>query len=127
MRCNRHARHKWGPGSAAIPDQLRGGPGQWTTIVLPADIARRLGMNRINLAEPFERRCALPHLLETGPADLIAAILTLPQLRQEWPRIELSDKLRDAWEDAYPALSDDLTVDHALHMTRMAPWNGFHD
>lgn len=109
--CNRHARHRWGPGGAAIPDQLRGDPGQWTTLDLPADIAGQLGTNRVNLAEPSERRRALPHLLETGPADLIAAILSLPQLRAEWPHLRLSDILRDSWEDAYPALVDDLMVD----------------
>ena len=43
---------------------------------------------------------ALLHLLESGPADIVAAILTLPQLRNEWPQLELSDLLRCAWEDA---------------------------
>ena len=117
--CNRAARHKWGPGGAAIPDHLRSDPGQWSTVDLPADLAAQLGMKHVNLAEPAERRRALPHLLETGPADLIAAILTLPLLRKEWPRVELSDMLREAWEDAYPALADDLTVDHASLVTGM--------
>lgn len=108
--CNRHARDSWGPAGAAIPDQLRTGPGRWTTIELPADIAGQLGTNRVNLAEPSGRRRILPHLLETGPADLIAAVLTLPQLRAEWPSLELSPILRDAWERAYPALADDLAI-----------------
>ena len=108
--CNRHARHEWGPGGAAIPDQLRGDPGRWTTIELPADIAGQLGIDRVALTEPSARRRALPHLLETGPADLIAATITLPQLRYEWPHLALSDMLRGAWEDAYPALSDDFGV-----------------
>ena len=105
--CNRHARQKWGPGGGAIPDQLRGDPGRWTAIDLPADIADQLGNDRVDLTEPSARRRALPHLLETGPADVIAATLTLPQLRKEWPYLELSDVLRGAWEDAYPALADD--------------------
>jgi type IV secretion system protein VirD4 len=109
--CNRHARHRWGPAGAAIPDQLRGDPGRWTTIDLPADIADQLGNNRIDMTEPSARRRTLPHLLETGPADLIATILTFPELRSEWPHLELSDILRDAWEDAYPALVDDGVID----------------
>jgi type IV secretion system protein VirD4 len=107
--CNRHARHKWGPGAAAIPDQLRGDPGQWTRIDLPANLAAQLGKDRVvDLSEPSVRRRLLPRLLETGPADVVARILTLPQLRREWPYLELSDLLRDAWEDAYPALADDI-------------------
>ena len=108
--CKRHVRQKWGPGGAAIPDQLRGGPGQWPSVVLPADIAEQVGTDRVNLADPSERRRALPHLLEIGPADLIAGTLTLPQLRREWPHLELSAMLRDAWEDAYPDLADDLGI-----------------
>ncbi len=108
--CNRHARHKWGPGGGAIPDQLRGDPGQWTTIDIPADIASQLGTNHVDMTEPSARRRALPHLLETGPADIVAATLTLPQLQREWPHLELSELLRDAWEDAYPALADDLAI-----------------
>ncbi|MDP8969758.1 MAG: TraM recognition domain-containing protein, partial [Actinomycetota bacterium] len=108
--CNRHARHKWAPGGAAIPDQLRGDPGQWTTIDVPPEIAEQLGTDRADLSEPTARRRALPHLLDTGPADLVAAALTLPQLRNEWHYLELSDMLRGAWEDAYPALADDLGV-----------------
>lgn len=103
MPCNRHACHKWGPGGAAIPDQLRGEPGQWTTVDLPPDTAERLGTASVDLTEPSERRLALPHLLETGPADLVATIITLPQLRTEWPHLELTDILREAWEAAYPA------------------------
>lgn len=113
VSCNRQARHKWGPGGGAIPDQLRGDPGQWTSINLPAEIADHLGSNRLDLTEPSARRRALPHLLETGPADVVATILTLPQLRREWPHLELSDLLRDAWEDTYPALADDIGItDH---------------
>ena len=111
--CDPQARHKWGPGGAAIPDRLRGDPGQWTTIDLPPDVAERLGTDHADFSEPAVRRNTLPHLLESGPADLIAAMLTLPQLRKEWPHLELSDVLRDAWHDAYPALADDLTADHA--------------
>lgn len=47
-----------------------------------------------------------------APADLIAATFSLPQLRNEWPHLELSGMLRDAWEDAFPALADDLATDH---------------
>ena len=109
--CNRHARHKWGPGGAAIPDRLRGDPGRWAVVDLPADIAAQLGKDRVDLTKPSTRRRALPHLLETGPADVIAATLTLPQLRREWPHLKLSDLLRDAWEDAYPSLADDIGVE----------------
>jgi transposase InsO family protein len=77
---------------------------------LPADIAQELGFDCVDLTEPSAQRRALPHLLETGPADFIAANPTLPQLRNEWPHLELSDVLRGAWEDAYPALIDDLSV-----------------
>jgi hypothetical protein len=42
------------------------------------------------------------------PAHLIAAALTLPQLLNGWPNLKLSNMLRAAWEDAYPALVDDL-------------------
>ncbi len=115
--CNRPARHMWGPGGAAIPDQLRGDPGEWMIIDLPADIARQLGTNRVDLTEPAARRRALPHLLETGPADLIAATFTLLQLRNEWPHLELSDILRDAWEEAYPALTDDLEIVQPFRVT----------
>ena len=69
-------------------------------------------MTRIDLSEPSVRRRALPHLLETGPADLVAAIITLPQLRAEWPHLELSDILRDAWEHSYPTLADDIAWQH---------------
>jgi len=62
------------------------------------------------MTKAAERRRALPHLLETGPADLIAANFALPQLRNEWPHLDLSDILRLAWEDAYPALADDLSL-----------------
>ena len=106
--CDRHARHKWGPGGAAIPDQLRGDLGEWATVELPTDLAGELRMNVVDLTEPSARRRALPHLLEAGPADLVAANLTLPQLRREWPHLKLSDILRSAWEDAYPALIDDV-------------------
>jgi type IV secretory pathway TraG/TraD family ATPase VirD4 len=120
--CNRHARAKWGPGGAAIPDQLRGDPGQWTTIDVPPEIAEQLRTDRADLSEPTARRRALPHLLETGPADLIAAALTLPQLRNEWPHLELSDMLRAAWEDAYPALADDVGfIDHTLRVPGTTP------
>ena len=109
--CDRRARHAWGPGGAAIPDQLRSDPGLWSVVDLPTELAEQLGTNRVDLAEPCARSCALPYLLETGPPGLIAATVTLPQLRKEWPHIELSDILRDAWEDAYPQLADDATAD----------------
>jgi hypothetical protein len=109
--CNRHARHKWGPGGAAIPDLLRGDPGCWTAIELPAEVAAHLGSERVDLTKPSDRRRVLPQLLETGPPDVIAATLTLPQLRREWPHLELSGLLRDAWEDAYPGLADDIGVE----------------
>jgi hypothetical protein len=109
--CNRTARHKWGPGGAAIPDQLRGDPGHWTTIELQGDVAEQLGTGHVDLSDPFARRRVLTHLLETGPADLVATILTLPQLRREWPHLELSDLLREAWEEAYPALADDIGIE----------------
>jgi type IV secretion system protein VirD4 len=110
--CNRHARQSWGPGGAAIPDELRGEPGRWTTVHLPAEVAAEIGIDRLNLTEPSVRRRVLPRLLETGPADVVAATVTLPQLRAEWPHLELSDVLRDAWEQCYPALADDLAMDH---------------
>jgi type IV secretion system protein VirD4 len=106
--CNRHARGKWGPAGIAIPDQLRSDPGRWSPIDLPPEIAEHLGTDRADLSEPTARRRALPHLLEIGPADLIAAAITLPQLRNEWPHLDVSDILSAAWEDAYPALADDL-------------------
>lgn len=108
--CDPHARHRWGPGGAAIPDELRGGPGPWPTVVLPPDVASALGADRVNLAEPDARRRVLPHLLEVGPPEVIIAALTLPQLRDEWPHLGLSAVLRAAWEDAYPALIDDLGI-----------------
>ena len=116
--CNRQTRDSWGPAGAAIPDVLRTEPGQWTTIDLPTDTAGQLGTNRVNLAEPSARRRTLPHLLETGPADLIATMLTLPQLRAEWPHLPLSPILREAWEDAYPAIADDLTMTQPAVETR---------
>jgi type IV secretion system protein VirD4 len=108
LPCNRQARRQWGPGGAAIPDQLRGEPGQWSSIDLPAGVAEELGTDRVNLAEPSARRRVLPHLLETGPADLVATAVTFPQLRTEWPQLELTPVLRAAWEAAYPALTDDI-------------------
>jgi type IV secretion system protein VirD4 len=116
--CNRHARHKWQPGGAAIPDQLRSEPGQWSSIDLPAGLAEELGTDRVNLAEPAQRRRVLPHLLEIGPADLVATAVTFPQLRTEWTQLELEDPLRDAWEAAYPALTDD--IGHTEYRTRGA-------
>jgi type IV secretory pathway TraG/TraD family ATPase VirD4 len=110
--CNRDQRRKWGPGGAAIPDQLRNEPGHWSTVELSPDLAEQLGMARVDLSEPSVRRRALPHLLETGPADLVAAVVTLPQLRAEWPHLELSDILRGAWEHSYPTLADDIARQH---------------
>ena len=110
--CNRDQRRSWGPGGAAIPDQLRNDPGHWTTIDLPPDIADQVGTSRVDLTEPSARRRVLPHLLETGPADLVAATITLPQLRAEWPHLELSDILRQAWEHSYPTLTDDIAHQH---------------
>jgi hypothetical protein len=76
-------------------------------------LRERVGTDRVDLSEPSARRRALPQLLEAGPADLVAAAITLPQLRTEWPQLELTEMLRDAWEDAYPALADDIGVtDH---------------
>ena len=112
VSCNRQARSSWQPGGNAIPDELRTDPGRWTSIELPGDLARELGTTRADLTNVNERRRALVHLLETGPADLIATSLTLPQLRAEWPHLQLSDMLRTAWEQCYPALGDDLTRDH---------------
>ena len=111
VQCNQSARRVWGPGGRAIPDHLRRDPGQWTTVDLPADIAAQLGTDRIDLTERSARRRALPHLLETGSADLVATVLTLPQLCTEWPHLALSELLRNAWEDAYPALSHDIGND----------------
>ncbi len=47
--------------------------------------------------------------LETGPADLLAATITFPQLHAEWPHLPLSDLLRNTWEAAYPSLSHEST------------------
>jgi hypothetical protein len=69
-------------------------------------------MASVDLSEPSGRRRALPHLLETGPADLVAATITLPQLRAEWPHLELSNILRAAWEHSYPTLADDIASQH---------------
>ena len=112
IACDHDQRCAWGPGGAAIPDQLRNGPGHWTVVDLPPDTAEELGTSRIDLTKPSVRRRFLPHLLETGPADLMAEILTLPQLRNEWPHLELSPLLRDAWEHSYPQLRDDTTWQH---------------
>lgn len=110
--CNRHARARWGPGGLAIPDQLRGEPGRWNTVVLPDDLAEELGEQEVDLAHPHDRRRILPHLLEVGPADLVATAVTFPQLRAEWPQLELSDPLRRGWELCYPALAEDISWQH---------------
>lgn len=110
--CNRQHRSKWGPGGAAIPDELRGEPGHWTTVDLPGDGAENNGCRSVDLTDPTTRRELLPHLLETGSADLVAATCTFPQLRAEWPHLPLKDVLRQAWEECYPALTDDISCEH---------------
>lgn len=108
----RHARQKFGPGGNAIPDQLRGEPGHWTTLDVDDALADELGQRRFDLANPHDRSRVLPHLLEVGPADLIAILITFPQLRAEWPNLELTDTLRHSWETCYPSLADDVTWEH---------------
>lgn len=108
VHCIRHARQRFGPGGNAIPDQLRGEPGSWTSVDVDEDLAEELGQRRFDLSDPHERRGLLPHLLEVGPADLVAAALTFPQLRAEWPHLDLTPMLRDSWEKCYPTLADDI-------------------
>jgi hypothetical protein len=112
VHCIRHARQRFGPGGNAIPDQLRGDRGTWASIDVDDELAEELGQRRFDLTNPHERRGVLPHLLEVGPADLVAAVLTFPQLRDEWPHLELSDVLRHSWEASYPTLADDITLHH---------------
>lgn len=112
VHCIRHVRQRFGPGGNAIPDQLRGDRGTWMSIDVDDDLAEELGQRRFDLTNPHERRVLLPHLLEVGPADLVAAALTFPQLRAEWPHLELSDVLKDSWEAAYPSLVDDDAYMH---------------
>ncbi|MDP8929437.1 MAG: hypothetical protein M3O70_12935 [Actinomycetota bacterium] len=107
--CNRFTRDAWGPAGAAIPDRLSGEPGRWKAVTLPAELAAQVGQSSVNLADPSTRRHVLPLWLETGPADLLAATVTFPQLRAEWPHLPISDLLREAWEDCYPGLGDDIT------------------
>ncbi|MDP8932057.1 MAG: type IV secretory system conjugative DNA transfer family protein, partial [Actinomycetota bacterium] len=113
--CQRRQRSLWGPGGAAIPDQLRGEPGRWRSTALPGPVAELVGMEWVDLAHRGMRRRALPVLLELGPADVVAAAVTFPQLRNEWPHLPLSPLLRQAWEDCYPALADDVTSEHPAH------------
>ena len=117
--CNRDQRRAFGPGGNAIPEQLRGDPGRWTTVVLPGDVAEQVKAVHADLTDPRTRRRVLPHLLELGPADHVAAVLTFPQLHGEWPHLDLTDILRDAWEACYPALTDDVTWDHPSQDTHL--------
>lgn len=112
VHCIRHARQRFGPGGNAIPDQLRGDRGTWASVDVDDDLAEELGQRRFDLTNPHERRALLPHLLEVGPADLVAAALTFPQLRAEWPHLELTDVLRQSWEASYPSLVDDVAYLH---------------
>jgi type IV secretory pathway TraG/TraD family ATPase VirD4 len=121
VHCIRHARQKFGPGGNAIPDQLRGEPGHWTTLDIDDDLADELGQRQFDLANPHDRRRMLPHLLEVGPADLIATLITFPQLRAEWPHLDLTDTLRLSWEMCYPTLADDVTWVHPSLGSKLAP------
>lgn len=105
--CNRNSRRAWGPGGAAIPDELRGEPDPWTQVDLPQDVAAHVGRARADLTKPAIRRHVLPVLLEIGPPGAVADAVSLPRLRAEWPDLPLSDLLRQAWEASYPALCDD--------------------
>src|SRR5690606_10512087 len=104
VHCIRHARKRFGPGGNAIPDQLRGERGSWTSIDVDDDLAEELGERRFDLRDPHERRRVLPHLLEVGPAHLIATAVTFQQLRTEWPQLDITDTLRASWEMCYPTL-----------------------
>ena len=110
--CNRHTRARWGPEGAAIPDELSGAPGRWTTIELPAHIATQIDSWRADLTDPAQRRRVLPHILECGPDELVQQAVTVQQLQTEWPHLELSPHLRDAWEECYPSLADDMSWQH---------------
>jgi type IV secretory pathway TraG/TraD family ATPase VirD4 len=114
VHCIRHARQAFGPGGAAIPDQLRGELGTWGTIDVDDDLADELGQQTFDLSDPYERRALLPHLLEIGPADLVATVVTFPQLHAEWPHLELTGVLRESWEASYPTLAFDLSPHHPL-------------
>ena len=110
--CNRDIRRAFGPGGQAIPDHLRGEPGRWATVDLPDNLVAQLGQEQVDLTDPYDRRRGLPLLLELGPAELVATAVTFPQLRDEWPHLDLSDILRQAWEGCYPTLADDITWEH---------------
>lgn len=79
---------------------------------LPAPVAGAAGVERADLAHCAVRRRVLPLILELGPAHIVATIVTIPQLRNEWPHLPLSPLLRQAWEDWYMALADDLGPEH---------------
>ena len=106
--CNRGTRTQWGPGGAAIPDELRGDPGDWPVLDLPVGLAEQVGETRVDLANPAVRQRVVPVLLEIGPPDLVFSALSLPLLRSIWPMLPLEDPLRDAWQSCFPALADDL-------------------
>jgi hypothetical protein len=116
VHCNRDARNPWGPAGNAIPEQLSGAPGRWKTIDLPQELAAHVGQTRADLTDPSTRRRILPVWLETGPADFLAKHITFSQLRSEWTRLPLCGLLRQAWEDCYPTLADDITWEHPTRL-----------
>jgi hypothetical protein len=103
--CDRTQRDEWAPGGAAIPDELRGEPGEWGTMDLPEDVVDVVGCASVDLAQVDLRRTVLAVLLETGPPMAVQEAVTFQQLHSEWPHLELHRLLRSAWEDCYPGLA----------------------
>jgi hypothetical protein len=91
-----------GPVAQAVPDHLRLAPGSWQNVQLPATVANIYGQVHADLTDPTARREVLPLMLELGPAELLAAHLTIPQLHAEWRHLQLTDLFRAVWEACYP-------------------------
>jgi type IV secretion system protein VirD4 len=112
---NRLAHHTWGDAADAIPLSMPATPRPWGAIDLPAELSAQYGdTGRIDLTVAAVRRTLLPALLELGPAELVAAHCSLPQLVAEWPHLALSELQREVWEDCYPQLAGDPPFDDEL-------------